>query len=160
MQQEQDKCKELESLLGKQKEVGDAEKKQCKITPKQEEHPIACKEEEGGNARGGGIGLALFPRNSPRSGHVEVKLNLDLSPIPRKGIPNGKEGSDTPRDDVYDAALLHIRFKKLKQRNKGRRFMPKGYEISADECRRRANALGLRSSPIFRSKRHLRTTTL
>ena len=106
-----------------------------------------------------GIGLELCPRGTPTGGHVELKLNLDMPLSPGSPEPeaSGRE-RDSAGEDVYDAALLHIRLKKFRQRNRGRRLaMPKSYDLPAEECRRRAAALGLRSSPIFRSKNYSRT---
>ena len=114
------------------------------------------------------VGLSLLPLDGSDNEEIKVELKFNDLSSPPSTAPDCVEKSESPqrvsrikqaKDDVFDVALLQTRFRKLKQRNSRSRsrFDYSGdFDISAEECRRRAAALGLRSSPIL-GKKYSRT---
>ena len=128
------------------------------------EFPVArqTKEEtEASDTNDIGLKLWALDGNNDNDKTVKVEINFDKAASGTTSDATSRRHSrlKKAKDDVFEAALLHVRLKKFKERNRNRSrvvFTAKGLDISAEECRRRASALGLRTSPIM-GKRYSRT---
>ena len=169
-----ERAKDLETLLENTKKTSE-----CKLTQtdrvsdsveevKNDQSPASVPITSEDDDTTSAIGLELLPFDSPTNEQIKVTINLD-KPCSTTPQQEGDTASPTHakgrlvsmKEDVYDAALFHVKYKKFRQRNHRSRSRlvstRVGCDVSADECRRRATALGLRSSPIFRSKKYSRT---